>query len=54
MTSVLRQALEAGARTTSLEASALGEPVYVRMGYRTIGRMTMWERRRAAETAREL
>jgi len=46
MVSVLRQALEAGATTTTLESSALGEPVYVRMGYRTIGRMTMWERRR--------
>ncbi len=47
MVSVLRQALDAGAQTTTLEATALGEPVYVRMGYRTIGRMTLWERRRA-------
>jgi ribosomal protein S18 acetylase RimI-like enzyme len=46
MVSVLRQAMDAGATTTTLEASALGEPVYVRMGYRTIGRMTTWERRR--------
>jgi ribosomal protein S18 acetylase RimI-like enzyme len=47
MVSVLRQAMDAGATTTTLEASALGEPVYLRMGYRTIGRMGTWERRRA-------
>lgn len=46
---LLRRALttarEEGATTTTLEASAMGEPIYTAMGYRVIGRMGMWERR---------
>jgi len=48
---LLRHALSAaraaGATTTTLEASAMGEPVYRRLGYRELGRIHMWERRRA-------
>lgn len=34
-----------GATTSTLEASAMGRPIYAGMGYREIGRMGMWERR---------
>ena len=48
---ILRHALsaarEAGATTTTLESSAMGEPVYRRLGYRELGRLNMWEKRRA-------
>ncbi len=44
----LRRASEAGATTTTLEGSALGEPVYERLGYRVLGRMRMMERRTGA------
>jgi ribosomal protein S18 acetylase RimI-like enzyme len=43
---VLRGAREAGATTTTLDSSKLGQPVYERMGYRSVGRLAMWERRR--------
>lgn len=45
MAHVLRRAREAGASTTTLEASPAGYPVYDRMGYRTIGRCGLWESR---------
>jgi ribosomal protein S18 acetylase RimI-like enzyme len=41
----LRDGRERGCTTTSLEATARGEPVYARLGYRSLGRMGMWERR---------
>ena len=47
MRHALREARAAGASTTTLEASAAGEPVYARMGYRSLGRLGMWERRKA-------
>ena len=47
MRHALREARAAGAWTTTLEASAAGEPVYARMGYRALGRLGMWERRKA-------
>lgn len=47
MRHALREARAAGAWTTTLEASAAGEPVYARMGYRALARLGMWERRRA-------
>jgi GNAT superfamily N-acetyltransferase len=47
---ILRHALSAaraqGATTTSLESSAMGEPTYRRLGYRDLGRLGMWEKRR--------
>jgi GNAT superfamily N-acetyltransferase len=47
---LLRQALldarERGCETTSLQATALGRPVYARIGYRALGPIDMWERRR--------
>lgn len=36
---------EGGAETTTLEGSAMGEPVYARLGYCSLGRLQMWERR---------
>jgi GNAT superfamily N-acetyltransferase len=44
----LRRAREAGAQSTTLEGSPMGEPVYARLGYRSLGRMRMMERRAAA------
>ena len=47
---ILRHALTAavrdGAVTTSLESSAMGEPTYRALGYRSLGRLGMWEKRR--------
>jgi GNAT superfamily N-acetyltransferase len=34
-----------GARSTTLEATAMGEPLYAHMGYRRAGAYGMWERR---------
>lgn len=50
---LLRTALRAardehGATTTTLEATAAGEGVYRRLGYRDLGRLGMWELRRPA------
>ena len=36
-----------GCETTSLEATQLGRPVYERLGYRPLGVVEMWERRKA-------
>ena len=45
MRTALRDARDAGAVTTSLEGSAMGEPVYAALGYETIGRLALYERR---------
>ena len=49
-TGLMRQAaLDARARgceTTSLQATAMGRPIYRRLGYRDLGVIEMWERRR--------
>jgi ribosomal protein S18 acetylase RimI-like enzyme len=41
----LARAAEDGATSTTLEASAMGAPIYAAMGYRSVGLMGMWERR---------
>ncbi|HVE67049.1 MAG TPA: GNAT family N-acetyltransferase [Solirubrobacteraceae bacterium] len=50
-TGLMRQALldarEAGCETTTLQATQLGRPVYRRVGYRELGALQMWERRRS-------
>jgi GNAT superfamily N-acetyltransferase len=50
-TGLMRQALldgrERGCATTSLQATGMGAPVYRRLGYRDLGAIEMWERRRA-------
>jgi ribosomal protein S18 acetylase RimI-like enzyme len=42
----LYEARERGCTTTSLQASQAGRPVYERVGYRTLGDLELWERRR--------
>ena len=44
---LLQRARERGALTTSLQASAMGRPVYEALGYASFGPMNMWERRTA-------
>ena len=48
-TGLLGQALvdacERGCSTSTLQATKLGEPVYLRLGYRPLGRLEMWERK---------
>jgi GNAT superfamily N-acetyltransferase len=41
----LLEARSRGCTTTSLQATARGRPLYLRMGYREIGAIHMWERR---------
>lgn len=48
MRSVLRAALADGCTTTTLEATAAGEPIYQAMGYDSLGRYRMMEARRTA------
>jgi N-acetylglutamate synthase-like GNAT family acetyltransferase len=42
----LADAVERGARTSTLVATPLGRPVYARLGFETLGVLEMWERRR--------
>jgi N-acetylglutamate synthase-like GNAT family acetyltransferase len=41
----LADAVERGARTSTLVATKLGRPVYERLGYRPLGALEMWELR---------
>jgi GNAT superfamily N-acetyltransferase len=41
----LADAADRGVETTTLVATKLGRPVYERLGYRSLGRLEMWERR---------
>jgi ribosomal protein S18 acetylase RimI-like enzyme len=43
----LADAAERGCDTTTLVATALGRPIYDRLGYRELGTLQMWERRHA-------
>jgi GNAT superfamily N-acetyltransferase len=42
----LDEARERGVRTSTLQATKLGRPVYERIGYRDIGELQMWELRK--------
>jgi GNAT superfamily N-acetyltransferase len=46
MRTILRGAAQDGCMTTTLEATAAGEPIYAAMGYRAFGRYRMMESRR--------
>lgn len=48
MRHALADAAERGAATSTLQATAMGRPLYERLGYRDLGPLQMWERRRAA------
>lgn len=47
----LREAVERGCTTTTLESTRLGLPVYERIGYRSLGTLQMWEHRTAASAS---
>ena len=44
----LADAHERGCSTSTLQATKMGAPVYDRLGYRSLGAIEMWERRRPA------
>jgi GNAT superfamily N-acetyltransferase len=44
---MLQKARGRGARTTTLQASSMGLPVYLALGYGSFGAMNMWERRQS-------
>jgi GNAT superfamily N-acetyltransferase len=48
MRRALVDARERGCTVTRLQATAMGYPVYSRLGYRDLGRVQMWERRKPA------
>ena len=47
MARALADAAEQGLETTTLQATKLGYPVYVKLGYGDYGELQMWERRKA-------
>jgi GNAT superfamily N-acetyltransferase len=46
MRQALIEAIERGMQTTSLQATPMGRPLYRRLGYRELGVIEMWERRK--------
>jgi GNAT superfamily N-acetyltransferase len=52
MTRALLEARDRGCTTTTLQATKMGRPVYERMGYRNLGPLQMWERRKASGRTR--
>jgi GNAT superfamily N-acetyltransferase len=46
MRRALLDARERGCETSSLQATTMGQPLYERLGYRDLGAIEMWERRR--------
>jgi ribosomal protein S18 acetylase RimI-like enzyme len=51
MRQALADARERGCTTTTLVATKAGHPVYARLGYRDLGRVQMWERRKPDPSA---
>lgn len=51
MAHALADARERGRTTSTLQASDLGRPVYERLGYRSLGEIQLWEKRRAPLSA---
>jgi GNAT superfamily N-acetyltransferase len=47
MAHALADGRERGRTTSTLQATDLGRPVYERLGYRSLGEIQMWERRKA-------
>ena len=47
MIHALMEARERGCTTSSLQATRRGRPVYLRLGYRDMGTVDMWEKRRS-------
>jgi GNAT superfamily N-acetyltransferase len=45
MTIALNEAREAGCESASLQSTAMGKPVYTRLGFTDFGPLQMWERR---------
>ena len=45
MQHALVHARERGCKTSTLQASTMGQPVYARLGYRDLGAYLLWERR---------
>jgi GNAT superfamily N-acetyltransferase len=52
MSEALLRARQRGQRTSTLQATKAGTPIYARLGYRDLGAIQMWERRRAGGPAR--
>jgi ribosomal protein S18 acetylase RimI-like enzyme len=57
-TRLMRQALldarDRGQQTTSLQATGMGRPLYRRLGYRELGVIEMWERRKPGSNRQPL
>jgi GNAT superfamily N-acetyltransferase len=47
MVRAMAEARDRGCLTTTLQATRLGSPVYLAVGYRDVGALQMWERRRS-------
>ena len=47
MAHALADAAERGRTTSTLQATDLGRPVYERLGYRSLGEIQLWEKRRS-------
>ena len=45
MTVALEEGRAAGCKTASLQSTAMGKPIYTRLGFRDLGTIQMWERR---------
>ena len=45
MVLVLREAIDRGCTTASLQATKMGYPVYAKLGFKDLGPIQMWERR---------